>query len=101
MQEESDGQVDLTEPRRVCDDAPVIALDQTRTGIRRAEIEGQQGHYVAEPDRLREIADAYARRNPAAPALVEVRIVIRWYGIRDGRPTGTSVDQTVVAWRAP
>lgn len=29
MQEESDGQVDLTEPRRVCDDAPVIALDQT------------------------------------------------------------------------
>ena len=78
----------------------VITLDQTRTGIRRAEIEGQQSHYVAEPARLREIADAYADRNPKAPALVEVRIVVRWYGIRDGRPTGTSVDQTVVAWRA-
>ncbi|MGI5213258.1 hypothetical protein [Plantactinospora sp. CA-290183] len=78
----------------------VIGLDETRTGIRRAEIEGQQARYVAEPTLLRQVADAYAERQPAAPALVEVRIVVRWHGVRDGRPTGTSTDETVVRWRA-
>lgn len=78
----------------------VIPLDEARTGIRRAEIEGQQGRYAAEPARLGEVAQAYAIRNPAAPALVEVRIVIRWHEIRAGRPTGHSADETVVSWRA-
>ncbi|MBE1486854.1 hypothetical protein [Plantactinospora soyae] len=79
----------------------VVGLGETSTGIRRAEIEGQQGRYAADPTLLRQVADAYAERNPEAPALVEVRIVIRWYGIREGRPTGTSTDETVVRWRAP
>ena len=48
-----------------------------------------------------EVADAYAERHPDAPALVEVRIVIRWHGIRDGRPTGQHTDETVVRWQAP
>ena len=78
----------------------VVGLDEASTGIRRAEIEGQQGRYAADPTLLRQVADAYAERRPRAPALVEVRIVIRWYGIRDSRPTGTSVDETVVRWRA-
>ncbi|WP_405114012.1 hypothetical protein OG559_08330 [Micromonospora sp. NBC_01405] len=55
----------------------VVDLDQDATGIRRAEIEGQQSRYVAEPDRLRQVADAYAERHPDAAGLVEVRIVIR------------------------
>ncbi|MEH1015523.1 hypothetical protein V6U90_20710 [Micromonospora sp. CPCC 206060] len=79
----------------------VVALDERRTGIRRAEIEGQQDRYAAEPELLREVAEAYAERNPAAPALVEVRVVVRWHGIRDGRPTGRFHDETVVSWRAP
>ena len=78
----------------------VVGLDEASTGIRRAEIEGQQGRYAADPTLLRQVADAYAERHPRASALVEVRIVIRWYGIRDSRPTGTSVDETVVRWRA-
>jgi hypothetical protein len=49
---------------------------------------------------LGQVADAYAARNPGAPALVEVRIVIRWYGVDDSRPTGTYTDETVVRWRA-
>ncbi|GAB3946538.1 hypothetical protein [Micromonospora vulcania] len=78
----------------------VIDLDQDATGIRRAEVEGQQGRYAADPTLLAEIADAYAERHPAAAALVEVRIVIRWQGIRAGRPTGRHTDETVVRWQA-
>lgn len=79
----------------------VIPLDQARTGIRRAEIEGQQSRYAADPARLGEVAQAYAERNPAAPALVEVRIVIRWHEIRAGRPTGRATDETAVRWVVP
>ncbi|WP_410810006.1 hypothetical protein [Micromonospora sp. 067-2] len=79
----------------------VIDLDQDATGIRRAEIEGQQDRYAADPARLAEVADAYAERHPDAPALVEVRIVTRWHGIRAGRPTGRHTDETVVRWQAP
>jgi hypothetical protein len=78
----------------------VVDLGQNATGIRRAEIEGQQGRYAADPALLREVADAYAERHPGAPELVEVRIVIRWYGIRQGRPTGRYTDETTVRWQA-
>ncbi|MFI7608612.1 hypothetical protein ACIBTV_26150 [Micromonospora sp. NPDC049366] len=78
----------------------VVSLDQDATGIRRAEIEGQQSRYVADPPRLAEVADAYTERHPDAPDLVEVRIVIRWHGIQGGRPTGRYTDETVVRWEA-
>ncbi|WP_091098344.1 hypothetical protein [Micromonospora citrea] len=78
----------------------VVDLGESATGIRRAEIEGQQDRYAADPELLTEVADAYAERHPGAAALVEVRIVIRWHGIRDGRPTGRWTDETVVSWKA-
>jgi hypothetical protein len=78
----------------------VVALTEGNTGIRRAEFEGQQERYATDPALLREVADAYANRNPAAPELVEVRIVIRSYVIRDSRPTGNYSEETVVRWRA-
>jgi hypothetical protein len=78
----------------------VIVLNELNSGIRRAEIEGQQPRYVAEPTLLRQVAAAYADRNPGAPGLVEVRIVTRWHGIRDSRPTGTHTDELIVSWRA-
>lgn len=79
----------------------LVSLGEERTGIRRAEIEGQQSRYAADPARLREVATAYAERHPGAPDLVEVRIVIRWHEIRAGRPTGKYADETAVRWRAP
>ena len=78
----------------------VVDLGQAATGIRRAEIEGQQGRYAADPALLRQVADAYAQRHPGAPALVEVRIVVRWYDIQGGRPTGRWTDETAVRWQA-
>jgi hypothetical protein len=77
----------------------VVSLTERSTGIRRAEIEGQLAAYEADPSRLRQVADAYVARNPGAPALVEVRIVIRYEGVRDSRPTRTHTDETVASWR--
>jgi hypothetical protein len=82
-------------------DGATVALTERNSGIRRAEIEGQTGRYAADPELLREVADAYAARNPGAPALVEVRIVVRWHEIRDSRPAGTWRDEVLVTWRAP
>ncbi|GAA3737694.1 hypothetical protein [Micromonospora maritima] len=76
----------------------VVSLGQEATGIRRAEIEGQQGRYATDPSLLRTVAEAYAERHPDAPALVEVRIVVRWYDIQGGRPTGEWTDRTAVRW---
>lgn len=77
-----------------------VVLTERNSGIRRAEIEGQQERYVARPELLREVATAYAARNPDAPALVEVRLVVRWHEIRDSRPANTIRDEVVAVWRA-
>src|SRR5262245_61792748 len=61
----------------------VVDLGERATGIRRAEIEGQEQRYRSQPELLAKVADAYADRHPDVPALVEVRIVIRWHGIED------------------
>jgi hypothetical protein len=76
----------------------VVQLTETNSGIRRAEIEGQQAAYVADPARLGQVADAYAERNPAVPALHEVRLVVRSHGVKHSRPTGTWSDRVVADW---
>ena len=78
-----------------------IVLTEANSGLRRAEIEGQQAAYVADPTRLRQVAVAYAEKSPAAAPLTTVRIVIRWEGIEHARPTGTSRDETIATWTAP
>lgn len=76
-------------------------LDSASTGVRRAEIEGGQQRYVAEPARLGDLAEAYRIRHPSAPALVRVRLVVRWHHVRDSRPTGGYRDETIAVWEAP
>lgn len=82
-------------------DGRVVPLTEANSGIRRAEIEGQQQAYVADPARLGDVAAAYAQRTPAAAPLREVRLVIRWHGVKDSRPTGTWTDQVVADWIKP
>ena len=78
-----------------------VVITEANSGIRRAEIEGQQQAYEQDPSRLSRIAEAYAEHTPGAPALREVRIVIRWHGIQDARPTGTWTDEVVADWIRP
>src|SRR3954449_6755443 len=78
-----------------------VELTEANSGLRRAEIEGQERAYVANPGRLQRVALAYRDKTPAAPRLTEVRIVIHWVGIDHARPTGTSHDQVIARWMAP
>jgi hypothetical protein len=78
-----------------------IVLTEANSGLRRAEIEGQQQAYIDDPGRLRQVAVAYTEKSPGAAPLTTVRIVIRWEGIEHSRPTGTSRDETIATWTAP
>ena len=82
-------------------DGRTVQITEGNSGIRRAEIEGQEGAYVASPSRLSEVATAYAEHSPGAPALRSVRIVIRWHGIEHARPTGTFSDEVIAEWTRP
>jgi hypothetical protein len=79
----------------------VVTINEANSGIRRAEIEGQQSAYEADPSRLVRVAEAYAEHTPGAPELREVRIVIRWHLVEDSRPTGTYTDEVVADWVRP
>ncbi|GAA1777777.1 hypothetical protein [Luedemannella helvata] len=76
-----------------------VLLTEANTGIKRAEIEGQIDKLRSQPALLDSIAAAYADRNPAAPALTEVRVVIRWHELRGGKPTGVYRDEVASTWQ--
>jgi hypothetical protein len=78
-----------------------LVLGERNAGVRRAEVEGLEGTYVREPDRLSRIADSYARLNPGAPPLVRVAVVVRLHEIRHGSATGRWQDETRVVWERP
>jgi hypothetical protein len=78
-----------------------VPLTEGNSGIRRAEIEGQEQAYVATPSRLSEVASAYAEHTPHAAPLQTVRIVVRWHGIEHARPTGSYRDQVIAEWTRP
>ena len=78
-----------------------VGITEANSGIRRAEIEGQQAAYVSDPSRLSQVADAYAENTPGATPLRSVRIVVRWHGVKHSRPTGTWTDQVIAEWTKP
>ena len=82
-------------------DGRTVAVTEGNSGIRRAEIEGQQAAYVADPARLSGVAAAYESHSPGAPELRTVRIVVRWHGIEHARPTGQWRDEVVAEWTRP
>jgi hypothetical protein len=79
----------------------VVVLTEANSGLRRAEIEGQQQAYVEDPARLSQIALAYEQKSPGAAPLKTVRIVVHWVEIDGSRVTGRSHDQVIVSWTAP
>jgi hypothetical protein len=75
----------------------VIELDASDWGLRRAEIEGQQGRGGRLTDeQMRALVEDYDRRNPGDP--VEV-LEFRRKGrvLEDGRPTAT-IDEVIQTW---
>lgn len=82
-------------------DGERLVLTDSDTGLRRAEIEGQQARITAEPALLDAVAEAYHSRNPTKPRLAEVDVVVRLIELRDGRPTGQWQDTTTVRREIP
>ena len=78
-----------------------VGITEANSGIRRAEIEGQQAAYVSDPSRLSQVAAAYTEHTPGAAPLRSVRIVVRWHGVKHSRPTGTWTDQVIAQWTRP
>ncbi len=76
-------------------------VDERSTGLRRAEVEGQVGRFVADPELLGALSRAHDRLRPGEPPFLEVRVVERVYELRDSRPTGEQSERVVVTWRAP
>lgn len=73
-------------------------LSQAKTGIRRAEVEGQIRSFRRDPERLRILSDAYLDRHPGAPDVVQVQIRTREVQMRDGSPTGEERIVVRVEW---
>lgn len=76
-----------------------VAIDSHTVGLRRAEIEGLENHFVARPRLLGHLADAYERLHPEEPQIVAVRMLDVVVRLRGGRPFGVPVEQTLATWQ--
>jgi hypothetical protein len=74
-------------------------LGERQSGIRRAEIEDQVERFKADPSLLTSVGEAYARRNPGAPRLVEIDLVARAHELHHGQATGRYTDESLAVWR--
>lgn len=77
----------------------VRTVDESSTGLKRAEVEGQVGRFRADPSLLGALSVAHERLRPDEPAFVEVRVVERVYELRDSRPTGRESERVVARWQ--
>jgi len=82
-------------------DGTVVTLNEVNTGIRRAEIEGQLPQIRQHPELLRSVDEAYERRNPGAPRLVVIRVIVRWHALHGGKQTGAYTDEPAATWSVP
>ena len=74
-----------------------IRMDPSVLGLRRAEIEGQLPRFVAHPEDLRYILEAYRQKNPDAPKLIELRLMQEVNTLREGHTVATS-ERTLAVW---
>jgi hypothetical protein len=77
----------------------VRTVDESSTGLRRAEIEGQVARFRDDPSLLAALAVAHDRLRPDEPAFVDIRVVERVYQLRDSRPTGRETERVVARWQ--
>jgi hypothetical protein len=96
-----DGTVVSTRVEAVDARGELRVVDERSTGLRRAEVEGQVGRFVEDPDLLGLLAQAHARLRPGEPRFTQVRVVERVYELRDSRPTGVERERVVARWSGP
>lgn len=99
--DDPNGTVVSTRVEAVDGSGRVRTVDESSTGLKRAEVEGQVGRFRDDPDLLAALSRAHDRLRPAEPAFVEVRVVERVYELRDSRPTGEQSERVVARWVRP
>ena len=97
--DDPDGTVVSTRVEAVDAAGRVRTVDESSTGLRRAEVEGQVGRFRADPDLLGALSRAHDGLRPDEPTFVEVRVVERVYELRDSRPTGRESERVVARWQ--
>ncbi|WP_112138574.1 hypothetical protein [Glycomyces dulcitolivorans] len=93
-----DGWVKSTGVILIDADGERIAISDTDTGFRRAELEGQLSRFEEDPELLSYIAEAYEDAHPGDPEIVGAEIIIRRYELVDGARTGAETEETVAVW---
>lgn len=96
--DEPNGEIDDTRVEAVTADGRLIVVPAAATGFRRAEVEAQLDRFRADPSLLEALAVAHSRARPDEPAYDEVRVVTRYYQLRDRREV-ESRDVVEAVWR--
>ncbi|HEU0101667.1 MAG TPA: hypothetical protein VFR07_05045 [Mycobacteriales bacterium] len=96
--EDPDGLVESARVEAVDANGRVLVVPDTATGLRRAEIEGQAGRFLAEPELLGQVSVAHDRLHPDEPRYDVVRVVVTETRLRDSRPTATLRERVVASW---
>jgi hypothetical protein len=73
-----------------------LVLSGGEVGLRLAEFEGQLPRIEDHPQLLALLADAYAHRHPAAPALVQMRVMQRRTPLHHGAPSGRTTERVLI-----
>ena len=84
---------DTTEGTRVR-----VPLNATGTGIGRAEVEGQLGRIIDDPQLLQVIADAFAELHPERPQYVHLYLMRDTIDLTDGKATGPRITRQLADW---
>ncbi|GAA1663994.1 hypothetical protein GCM10009830_06900 [Glycomyces endophyticus] len=95
---ELDGWAGSTRVEAVNEEGERFSLTERITGFRRAELEGQKGRFIDDPELLRFIAEAYENTNPEKPEIVTVEIIERRYRLEDGHQTGEVIEVVEATW---
>lgn len=75
-----------------------VVIDSHTVGLRRAEVEGLEDHFVARPQLLRHLADTYGVFNPSEPEVVAVELVESITELERGLPVGRPSSRVVATW---
>jgi hypothetical protein len=84
---------DTTEGTRVR-----VPLNATGTGIGRAEVEGQLGRIIENPELLQAIANAFAKVHPHRPQYTYLYLMQDTTDLEDGKAAGPRVTRLLAEW---
>lgn len=90
--------VKSTRVEAVTSEGERIRVGGGSVGMRRAEFEGQVRRFRQDRSLMRYIAQAYHARNPRAPQLVQIDIIVRHFELINGKATKKYHDTIELSW---